>query len=125
MVHASFGANAAKIFKLFKILFAIHDPMVNAPSRKWAPNHKVDHLFSHPIQVSTEEFELGCNLSSDEQDTSSQGYHGDKQRVTLKCAGDGFLIDALCEDGYPINLYPRNVPPPKKWIEKEKPPTHS
>ena len=98
MVHASFGAKAAKIFKMFKLLFAVQDPMVNVHSRKRSTNHKVDHLFSHLIQVSTEAFEQGRNLSSDEQDASSQGYHGDKQQVTLKCAGDGFLIDSLCED---------------------------
>ena len=35
------------------------------------------------------------------------------------------MIDALCEDGYTINFYPRNVPPPKKWIEKGCSLTHS
>ena len=99
--------------------------MVNAPSRKWAPNHKVDHLFSYLMQVSTEEFEPGRDLSSDEQYASFQCHHDDKQWVTFKRAGDGFLIDALCEDGYTINFYPRNVPLPKNFIDKGYSPTQS
>ena len=70
LVHASFGAKYANIFKLFKLLFAVHDPMVNLPSRNRAPNHEVENLFSHLIQVFTEGFELGSNLSSDEEDAS-------------------------------------------------------
>ena len=33
------------------------------------------------------------------------------------------MIYAVCEDGYTINFYQRNVPPPKKWIEKGYSPT--
>ena len=78
MVHASFGANAANIFKIFKVLFAVQYPMVNAPSRKQGPIHKVEHSFSHLIQVSTEAFEPGHNISSDEQDASFQRHREDK-----------------------------------------------
>ena len=67
LVHALFGANSTKIIKLFKFLFVVQDPMVNVPSRKRASNHKVDRFFSHLIQVSTEAFELGRNLSSDKK----------------------------------------------------------
>ena len=77
-VHALFGANATNIFKLLKKLFEVQDPMVNVTSRKQAPNHKVDHSFSHLIQVSNEEFETDCNLSSDRQDASFQVHHEDK-----------------------------------------------
>ena len=70
MVHALLGMNVANIFKLIKLLFAIQDPMVNVSSIKWQPNQKVDHLFSHLIQVSTEEFELGHNIFSGKQNTS-------------------------------------------------------
>ena len=35
------------------------------------------------------------------------------------------MIGALCEDGYTINFYPRNVPPSKKWIAKGNSPTKS
>ena len=53
LVHASFGAKAANIFKLFKLLFAVQDPMVNFPSRKRAPNHKVYEFFSCLVIVCT------------------------------------------------------------------------
>ena len=99
--------------------------MVHATSRKQAPNHEVDYLFSCLIQVSTNSFELGHNISSDKKYASFQGHNEEKYRVTFKRAGDGFLIDAGCEDGYTISFYPSNPPPPKKWIEKGYSPTHS
>ena len=64
------------------------------------------------------------NLSYYKQYGGFQGHHEDKQRVTFKRARDGFLIDKFCEDGYTMNLYPRNFPPPKKYIEKGYSPTH-
>ena len=70
-------------------------------------------------------FEPGRNISSDKQDASFQGHHEDKHRVTFKHAGYVFLVDSVCGDGYTINFYPRNVPPPKKWIEKGCSLTHS
>ena len=63
-------------------------------------------------------FEPGCNISSDKQDASFQGHQEDKHRVTFKHAGDVFSVDSVCDDGYAINFYPRNAPPPKKRIEK-------
>ena len=56
LVCASFGKNAMKRYKLFKLLFAIQDPMIPVPSRKHAPNHKVDHFFSHLLNVSSDAF---------------------------------------------------------------------
>ena len=47
-----------------------------------------------------------------------------KQRVTFKHARDGFLIDAVFEDGYAIKLSTGNAPP-KKWVQKGYSPTHS
>ena len=86
--------------------------------KKQAPKHKADYFFSRIIQVSINALEPGSNLSFDDQDANFQLHQEDKQRVTFKRAGDGFLIDAVCEDGYTINFYPKNLPPPKKWIEK-------
>ena len=45
--------------------------------------------------------------------------------MTYKRAGDGFLIDSVCESGYTITFYPRNVQPPKKWVNRGYSPTHS
>ena len=92
--------------------------MVNVTSRKQALNHKFDHFFSCLIQLSSKEFGPVSNLYSDEQNSISQGHNDDKQQVTFNRAGYGFLIDAVCENGYTIKLYPRNVPPQKKWIVK-------
>ena len=83
-------------------MFAVQYPMVNVPSRNKAPNHKVENIFSHLIQVSTETFESGRNISSKNKDTSFQGQHEDKKQVTLKCEIDGVFIDVFCEDGYTI-----------------------
>ena len=99
--------------------------MVNVPSRNQAPNHKVDNLLSHIIQVYTKEYKPGRNLSSDKQYAIFQVYHEDKHQLAFKHAADGFLMDAVYEDGYTINFYPMNPPPPKKCIEKGYSPTHS
>ena len=82
-------AQTLQIFSNYSKINLVHDPMVNVPSRKQAPNHKFDHLFSYLLQVSTKAFEPGRNISSEEQDTSLQGHHEDKQWVTFKRAGDG------------------------------------
>ena len=118
LCHNSFGKNAERRHKEFKNLFAVQDPMLPIPPRHLSPNFKVDHFFSHILKVSSDAFEAGKHLSADEQDASFQGRHEDKQRVTYKKAGDGFLIDSICEDGYTMNFYPRNLPPPKYWIDK-------
>ena len=117
-------AQTLQIFSNYSKTNLVHDTMVNVPSRKRAPNHKFDHLFSYLLQVSTKAFEPGRNISSYKQDSSTQGNHEDKQRVTFKLAGYGVLIYS-CEDGYTIKFYPRNDPPPKKLIEKGNSPTHS
>ena len=96
--------------------------MVNVTSRKRAQNHKVDHLFSHIIQVSAEVFEPVCNISSGKQDVIFQGHHEDKHQVTFKCAGDGFLIDKLCEYGYTITsiqgMYPHQSSGLRRGIQQ-------
>ena len=51
---------------------------------------------------------IGRNVSIDEQDIGFQGRHKDKQRITFKKVGDGFLVDALCADGYTYSFYFRN-----------------
>ena len=64
--------------------------MVHVNSRKQAPNHEADYLFSRLIQVSNDSFELGHNISSDKQYASFQVNNEDKHWVTFKRAGDGF-----------------------------------
>ena len=114
-----------QIFSNYSDFFAVQDLMVNVTSINQAPNHKVDHIFSHLIQVSTEVFDPGSNISSYNQYTSFQGHHANKQCIKFKHTGDVFLIDAVLGDGYTINFYMRNEPPPKKLIEKGYSTTHS
>ena len=125
VIHNAFGRSAVQRHKQFKYLFAVQDPMVPIPSRKKAPNHKVDHMFAHMLRVFADSYDVGKDIAGDEQDAPFQGRHQDKQRVTYKKAGDGFMIDSICEHGFTISFYPRNAAPPKKWIDKGFSPTHS
>ena len=50
-------------------------------------------------------WEAGTNIAADEQDAGFKGKHPDKARVTFKREGDGFLIDAICDDGFTITFY--------------------
>ena len=125
VISNAFGVNAAERHKQFKFLFACQDPMIPVPDRKKAPNHKVDDFFAHMLKVFSDSYDVGKDISCDEQDSPFQGKHQDKQQVNFKKARDGFMIDSLCEDGFTISFYPRNLPPPKKWIDKGYSPTHA
>ena len=52
------------------------------------------------LAVSKEAVFLGRHLSCDEQTVAFKGNHKDKQRITYKREGDGFLVDCICSDGY-------------------------
>ena len=67
--------------------------------------------------MSTEAWVCGCDVSLDEQTISFQGHHVDKLRVTFKQAGDGFMCDAICSDGYTYCFYFRNMPAPQKYLD--------
>ena len=60
-----------------------------------------------------------------EQTVGFKGNHADKQRISYKREGDGFLIDTLCEDGYMYTIYARNMPAPKKYIDRKISPLNS
>lgn len=124
-VNRAFGKIGVTRHKQFKYLFACQDPLVLIPDRKTAPNHKVDHFFSHMLEVFSDSYDVGKDISGVEQDSPFQGKHQDKQRVNYKKAGDGFMIDSICEDGFTISFYPRNSPAPTKWLQKGFSPTHS
>ena len=40
---------------------------------------------------------MGRELSMDEEDLGYQGQHPDKERITYKSAGDGFLVYSVCD----------------------------
>ena len=52
--------------------------MLSTPSRKQAPDHKIDHFFAHILKTFPAAYEPGKYLSSDEQDASSQGQYPNK-----------------------------------------------
>ena len=59
---------------------------------------------------------IGQSISVDEMDIRLQGRHKDNQRVTYQKGGDGFLVDALCNEGYTYSWYFRNQLAPRNWI---------
>ena len=42
-----------------------------------------------------------------------KGHHRDKLQITFKAESDGFMVDALCGDGYCYQIYFQNSPAPK------------
>ena len=68
---------------------------------------------------------IGRYISCDEQDIGLQVQHKDKQRVTFKKVGEGFLLDSLFADGYIYSFYFSNQAVPKSWIDKRLSPLHA
>ena len=102
-VSTSFGGKPSisqRRHRHFKAFFASNNPTIPVPDRNIAPNWKIHPFLKHISSVSQEAVFLGRNLSCDEQTIGFQGHHKDKQRITYKAEGDGFLTDALCSDGY-------------------------
>ena len=120
-----FGKGGNTRHKEFKAFFSACDPVTPTPSTVTHPNWKIHPCLRHMMAVSKQAIFIGQDISIDEQDISFQGRHKDKQRVTYKRAGDGFLVDALCSDGYTYSWYFRNEPAPKSWLDKGLSPLHS
>ena len=120
-----FGSNATTRHKEFKIFFSATDPLLPTPPTTTHPNWKIDPVLKHMMRVSKEVIILGKSISIDEQDIGFQGQHKDKQRISYKRVGDGFLVDALCADGYTFSWYFRNQTAPKMWTSKGLSPLHS
>jgi hypothetical protein len=70
-------------------------------------------------------WDLGKEISRDEQIIGFKGNHQDKQHISYKREGDGFLTDAISEDGYTYSFYFRSMPAPKKFIQKKFSPTYA
>jgi len=63
------------------------------------------------------QFYLGRNVSCDEQTIGFQRNHRDKQRLTHKKEGDGFLADCICSDGYTYAFWFRHQESRKQIIQ--------
>ena len=95
------------------------------PPTNTHPNWKIDPVLKHIMWVSKQCVVLGSNISIDEQDIGFQGQHSDKQCISYKCVGDGFLVDALCSEGYTYSWYFRNQAAPRQWMKQGLSPLHS
>jgi hypothetical protein len=125
MVHDAFGGNAVLRHKQFKAFFAVQDPLIATPSREEYPNWKVREMIKWINFISPKVYKPGISLSIDEMTIGFQGKHKDKMRITYKAEGDGFQADALCHDGYTLQVYMRNNPAPKKYLQKKLSPLHA
>ena len=70
-------------------------------------------------RVSQDAIHIGQDDLINKQYIGFQGCHRDKQRVTFKNVGDGFLVDGLCVDGYTFAWYFRNQLATICWTDKE------
>ena len=128
LVHQIFGGKSGKAMrrhKHFKCFFACVDPLIQIPSRDTHPNWKIHPLLKHINAVSQKAVHLGQNLSCDEQTVGFQGMHKDKQRITYKNEGDGFMADCICSDGYTYNFHFRHQAPSKKLLDLGLSPLHA
>ena len=123
LAHTSFGVKAAtsqRRHRHFKSFFASNDPCHPVPSRDEVPNWKVHPFLKHILKVSQEAVFMGRDLSCDEQTIGFQGNHRDKQRITYKKEGDGFLADCICSDGYTFAFHFRHQAASKKIMDSFK-----
>jgi hypothetical protein len=118
------GANPQKRLKIFKAYFGCQDPDKEVPARKDSPLFKVLPIIKQIRKIGPMAWDCGKNIAVDEQTISMKGHHADKIRVTFKRAGDGFMCDALCDDGYTYSIYFRNEPPPPKYTAMGLSPLH-
>jgi Transposase IS4 len=120
-----FGRKGERRHKHFKTFFAVQDPLKIVPPKVTHPNWKVDPFLAWIQDVSMAAWDLGQEFSCDEQTIGFKGNHQDKQRISYKKEGDGFLADAISEDGYTYSFYFRNMPAPKKYVSRKFSPLHS
>ena len=108
-----FEKRGVTCYKEFKAFLAGVNPIVPTSPTSTHPNWKIDPLLKHMRRVSQDAIHIGRDISIDAQIIDFQGRHNDKQRVTFKKMGSGFLIGALCADGYTFEWYFRNQVAPE------------
>ena len=117
--------NAVRRHRMFRAFFAVQDPRKEVPPRKTSPMFKVLPIINWLNKVGKLSWQLGPDLSVDEQTIGFQGRHADKLRITYKAEGDGFQCDALCDSGFTYAHYFRNERPPAKYIKDGLSPLHA
>jgi hypothetical protein len=121
----SFGPKAERRHKHFRCFFTCQNPLLEVPSTKTHPNHKVDPFLLWMQTVSIDAWDFGEFGSCDEQCIGFTGNHKDKQRINYKKEGDGFLADSICKEGYTYSFFFRNQPAPAHYLNQGFSPTHS
>jgi hypothetical protein len=79
-----FGISGERRHKEWKALATLQCSTKPVPPRSTHPNFKIDPFLAHIQKVSMAAWDLGPNLSGDEQTIGFQGNHCDKQRVQYK-----------------------------------------
>jgi hypothetical protein len=125
LVSESFGKNAEKRLKMWKLFFGVQDPRKATPSRKTHPNWKIDPFLTWMGIVFRHAWHFGRYGSCDEQDIGFTGKHEDKQRINYKDEGDGFLTDSIADSGYTYCFFFRNQPAPAHYVRQGYSPTHA
>ena len=109
-------------FKQFRALFHIQHPsdnryvMYNADSDKFVhsanpgPFAKLEPMLGYLRHGFMTHWIVGETFSMDEITVGFMGRHPLAKRITYKREGDGFLFDALCDDGYLWCFCPRHIP---------------
>ena len=82
------------------------------PNRDSFPNWKVRPLLQWINFIGPLAWLLGMNISVDEMTMRMKGVHRDRLTVKFKTEGNGFMTDALCQEGYCFQQYMRNEPAP-------------
>ena len=123
--HNSFGTNAVRRHRHFKAFFAVQNPMIETPDRRNFPNWKVRPLINWINCVGPLVYKPGMSISVDEMTMRFKGKHKDKLRITYKKEGDGFQADALCDDGFTLQVHMSNDPAPKKYLKHGLSPLHA
>jgi hypothetical protein len=109
-----FGSNSKKSHKMFKLLSTVQDPC--KPVEDWSNNlyQKLNSFFKWTKQISIYAWNPVKHLVCIEKTLGFQWRHEAKQRITYNNKGDVFQCDAICDQGYTLNFYFRNAPPPTK-----------
>ena len=124
-IYHTFGTNAERRHRHFKTFLAIQDPEISTPSRKKYPNWKVRPLVQWMNYLFPLIWLLGSCFAIDETTIGFQAMYADKKRITYKAEGDGFQVDALCEDGFCFHFYFRNDPANVEYTKTGLSPLHS
>jgi hypothetical protein len=124
-VNANIASGSPRTrLKIFRAYFGMQDPDKPVPERKSSPLFKVLPIIKQIRKIGPVAWDCGKNIAVDEQTISMKGHHADKIRITFKRAGDGFMCDALCDDGFTYSIYFRNEPPPPKYTAMGLSPLH-